>query len=111
MYEQGYGKDAAAIAAQAISHAADVGMDIVLVDTAGRMQDNEPLMRALTKVSKVTARNDFQKYVFFACEFPNSGGGGEGVAMDACDDLNWSMYISGNLIFLKLNLILVDPCE
>jgi hypothetical protein len=25
--------------------------DVVLVDTAGRMQDNEPLMRALAKVS------------------------------------------------------------
>ncbi len=28
----------------------DQGYDVVLVDTAGRMQDNEPLMRALTKV-------------------------------------------------------------
>jgi len=53
LYEQGYGKDAAAIAAQAITHAADIGMDIVLVDTAGRMQDNEPLMRALTKLIHV----------------------------------------------------------
>ena len=26
-------------------------IDVVLVDTAGRMQDNEPLMRALSKVS------------------------------------------------------------
>lgn len=26
--------------------------DVVLIDTAGRMQDNEPLMRALAKVSK-----------------------------------------------------------
>ena len=26
-------------------------MDVVLIDTAGRMQDNEPLMRALGKVS------------------------------------------------------------
>ena len=25
-------------------------IDVVLVDTAGRMQDNEPLMRALAKV-------------------------------------------------------------
>jgi len=25
-------------------------IDVVLVDTAGRMQDNEPLMRALSKV-------------------------------------------------------------
>jgi signal recognition particle receptor subunit alpha len=24
--------------------------DVVLIDTAGRMQDNEPLMRALAKV-------------------------------------------------------------
>lgn len=28
--------------------------DVVLVDTAGRMQDNEPLMRALAKVSLCT---------------------------------------------------------
>ena len=26
--------------------------DVVLIDTAGRMQDNEPLMRALAKVFK-----------------------------------------------------------
>ena len=26
-------------------------LDVVLVDTAGRMQDNEPLMRALAKVN------------------------------------------------------------
>ena len=25
-------------------------IDVVLVDTAGRMQDNEPLMRSLSKV-------------------------------------------------------------
>ncbi len=27
-------------------------LDVVLVDTAGRMQDNEPLMRALAKVTQ-----------------------------------------------------------
>ena len=31
--------------------ARDYHFDIVLIDTAGRMQDNEPLMRALSKVS------------------------------------------------------------
>jgi signal recognition particle receptor subunit alpha len=50
LYEQGYGKDAAGVAAQAILRAADAGFDVVLVDTAGRMQDNEPLMRSLAKV-------------------------------------------------------------
>ena len=28
-------------------------IDVVLIDTAGRMQDNEPLMRALAKLIKV----------------------------------------------------------
>ena len=50
LYEKGYGKDAAGIAREAIAYAAQSGFDVVLVDTAGRMQDNEPLMRALAKV-------------------------------------------------------------
>lgn len=53
LYEKGYGKDAAGIAMEAIRFAADAGVDVVLVDTAGRMQDNEPLMRALGKLIKV----------------------------------------------------------
>lgn len=38
LYEKGYGKDAAGIAMEAIKYARDQGIDIVLVDTAGRMQ-------------------------------------------------------------------------
>ncbi|XP_014467348.1 PREDICTED: signal recognition particle receptor subunit alpha homolog isoform X2 [Dinoponera quadriceps] len=53
LYEKGYGKDAAGIAMEAIRFAKDCKFDIVLVDTAGRMQDNEPLMRALAKLIKV----------------------------------------------------------
>ncbi|KAF7266451.1 hypothetical protein GWI33_020218 [Rhynchophorus ferrugineus] len=53
LYEKGYGKDAAGIAMEAIRYANDCKMDVVLIDTAGRMQDNEPLMRALTKLIKV----------------------------------------------------------
>ena len=33
--------------------------DIVLVDTAGRMQDNEPLMRSLSKVNQAQILNRF----------------------------------------------------
>lgn len=44
------GKDAAGIACEAIHFARESRIDVVLVDTAGRMQDNEPLMRALAKV-------------------------------------------------------------
>lgn len=53
LYEKGYGKDAAGIAMEAIRFAKDAHIDIVLIDTAGRMQDNEPLMRALAKLIKV----------------------------------------------------------
>ncbi|KAG8227800.1 hypothetical protein J437_LFUL006214 [Ladona fulva] len=53
LYEKGYGKDAAGIAMEAINFARDSRIDVVLVDTAGRMQDNEPLMRALAKLIKV----------------------------------------------------------
>lgn len=38
LYEKGYGKDAAGIAMEAIKYANDQAIDIVLVDTAGRMQ-------------------------------------------------------------------------
>nr|XP_040239623.2 signal recognition particle receptor subunit alpha homolog [Anopheles coluzzii] len=53
LYEKGYGKDAAGIAMEAIRYANDSKIDVVLIDTAGRMQDNEPLMRALAKLIKV----------------------------------------------------------
>lgn len=57
LYEKGYGKDAAGIAMEAIRFANDSRIDVVLVDTAGRMQDNEPLMRALTKLIAVNRIN------------------------------------------------------
>lgn len=50
LFERGYQKDAAGVAADAIAFSKDEGYDVVLVDTAGRMQDNEPLMRALAKL-------------------------------------------------------------
>jgi signal recognition particle receptor subunit alpha len=50
LFEQGYNKDAASVATNGIKHARDEGYDVVLVDTAGRMQNNEPLMRQLTRL-------------------------------------------------------------
>lgn len=50
LFERGYGKDAAHIANEAIRFAGSNGYDVVLVDTAGRMQDNEPLMKSLAKL-------------------------------------------------------------
>lgn len=41
LYEKGYGKDAAGIALEAINHARNAKIDVVLVDTAGRMQGRE----------------------------------------------------------------------
>lgn len=56
-FHKGYARDAAQVAAEALSAAAKEGDDVVLIDTAGRMQNNEPLMRALAKLW-VTCRPD-----------------------------------------------------
>jgi len=61
LFEKGYGKDAAGIAKDAIAHAKANRFDVVLIDTAGRMQDNEPLMRALAKLVSV---NNPDKIIF-----------------------------------------------
>ena len=53
LYDQGYGKDAADIAFHACKLANEMNYDVVLVDTAGRMQDNTPLMVALAKLITV----------------------------------------------------------
>ena len=50
LYERGYEKDPALIAQEAIVQAKRQGIDVVLIDTAGRMQDNQPLMRSLSKL-------------------------------------------------------------
>ncbi|WCJ30113.1 signal recognition particle receptor alpha subunit family protein [Euphorbia peplus] len=50
LFEKGYEKDPAVVAKEGIQEATHNGSDVVLVDTAGRMQDNEPLMRALSKL-------------------------------------------------------------
>ncbi|ERN16118.1 hypothetical protein AMTRI_Chr11g152360 [Amborella trichopoda] len=50
IFEKGYEKDPAVVAKEAIQEASRNHSDVVLVDTAGRMQDNEPLMRALSKL-------------------------------------------------------------
>ncbi|BGO91245.1 hypothetical protein NBRC10512_001308 [Rhodotorula toruloides] len=61
LFEKGYGKDAAGIAKDALAYAKQQGFDVVLIDTAGRMQDNEPLMRALAKLIAV---NQPDKIIF-----------------------------------------------
>ena len=43
-------KDPAMVAAQALKFASSEGHDVVLIDTAGRMQNNAPLMEALARL-------------------------------------------------------------
>jgi len=50
LYQKGYKDDAAIIAKEALQEAKSKGYDVVLIDTAGRMQGNEKLMRALAKL-------------------------------------------------------------
>lgn len=50
IFAQGYAKDPSAVAAAAIQQATANGNQVVLVDTAGRMQNNVSLMKAMTKL-------------------------------------------------------------
>lgn len=50
LFERGYGKDAADVAAQAVRFANAQGFDVVLIDTAGRRHNDQALMGNLGKV-------------------------------------------------------------
>lgn len=52
-----YGADAAAVAYDAIAYAKSHGIDVVLIDTAGRMHTEKNLMREMEKICKVTKPN------------------------------------------------------
>jgi fused signal recognition particle receptor len=53
MIKSNYGGDPAAVAYDAVSHAKAHGINVVLIDTAGRMQNNQNLMNELIKVKRV----------------------------------------------------------
>lgn len=57
MIKHNYGADPAAVAYDAISHAKAHGINVVLIDTAGRMQTNQNLMSELAKVKRVVKPN------------------------------------------------------
>jgi len=50
VYNKGYHKDPSEVARCAIQHGKKEGYDVVLIDTAGRMQNNTRLMKALAKL-------------------------------------------------------------
>ncbi|EAQ89644.1 hypothetical protein CHGG_06263 [Chaetomium globosum CBS 148.51] len=52
LYQKGYGKDAAAVAKDAVAFAAQEGFDVVLIDTAGRRHNDQRLMSSLEKFAK-----------------------------------------------------------
>lgn len=52
--KHGYGADPAAVAFDAIKHAQAKGIDVVLIDTAGRAETNKNLMQEMKKMKRVT---------------------------------------------------------
>lgn len=53
MIKHEYGADPAAVAYDAISHAESRGVNVVLIDTAGRIQTDRNLMSELSKIKRV----------------------------------------------------------
>ncbi|KAF7908314.1 uncharacterized protein EAF01_004069 [Botrytis porri] len=52
LYQKGYGKDAANVAKDSVTFAAQEGYDVVLIDTAGRRHNDQRLMSSLEKFAK-----------------------------------------------------------
>ncbi|MCJ1310293.1 hypothetical protein MMC25_003955 [Agyrium rufum] len=52
LFEKGYGSDVNAIARNAVSYAAQMGMDVVLIDTAGRRHNDTRLMAPLERFAQ-----------------------------------------------------------
>jgi fused signal recognition particle receptor len=53
MIKHKYGADPAAVAYDTINHAKAHGIDVVLIDTAGRIQTNRNLMNELAKIKRI----------------------------------------------------------
>ncbi len=60
--KQDYGSDAAAVAYDAVAHAKAKHIDVVLIDTAGRMQSNKNLINEMRKIARV-AEPDLKIFV------------------------------------------------
>ena len=60
--KQTYGSDAAAVAYDTIAHARAKHIDVVLIDTAGRMQSNKNLLEEMKKIARV-AEPDMKLFV------------------------------------------------
>jgi len=52
-----YGSDPASVGFEAITYAKKNKIDVVLIDTAGRMQNRDSLMKEIEKISRVTKPN------------------------------------------------------
>ena len=60
--KQSYGADAAAVAYDTVAHARAKRIDVVLIDTAGRMQSNKNLLAEMAKIARV-AEPDLKIFV------------------------------------------------
>ncbi|MEE9540311.1 MAG: signal recognition particle-docking protein FtsY [Candidatus Thorarchaeota archaeon] len=60
--KQDYGSDAAAVAYDAVAHAKARHIDVVLIDSAGRMQSNKNLIQEMKKMARV-AEPDLKIFV------------------------------------------------
>ena len=56
---RGVGSDAAAVAFEALQKARAEGADVLLIDTAGRLQNKDNLMAELAKIGRVIAKLDY----------------------------------------------------
>ena len=87
LFHQGYARDAAAVAFHAVEAAKKAQDDVVLIDTAGRMQNNAPLMRSLVSLIQ---RNKPDLTLFVGEALVGNDG------VDQLMEFNRALQINGN---------------
>ena len=87
MIKHSSGADPAAVGFDAVEHAKSKGLDIVLIDTAGRMPNNQNLMNELQKIKRV-AQVDLTIFM-------DSISGNDLIdQIELFDRLNWWCYLT-----------------
>jgi len=84
-----YGSDPAAVAYDAVAHARARGMNAVIVDTAGRMQTDKPLMDEVRKIVRVV---EPQLVIFVGDALTGND------ALDQAEKFNSYVGISGSIL-------------
>jgi len=102
LFSQGYARDAGAVALRAIQEGKKQKDDVVLIDTAGRMQNNAPLMRSLVSLIQ---RNKPDLTLFVGEALVGNDGVDQLMEFNRALQLNGNTHLIDGIILTKFDTV------